>query len=53
MGAVLFLLDGIEDPHNLGAIIRTANLAGAHGVIIPKTPRGGTYRDGCEEPQVR
>ena len=28
--------DGIEDPHNLGAIIRTANLAGAHGVIIPK-----------------
>ena len=32
----LFLFDGIEDPHNLGAIIRTANLAGAHGVIIPK-----------------
>lgn len=32
----LFLLDEIEDPHNLGAIIRTANLAGAHGVIIPK-----------------
>lgn len=32
----LVLLDGIEDPHNLGAIIRTANLAGAHGVIIPK-----------------
>ena len=32
----LFLLDGIEDPHNLGAIIRTANLAGAHGVILPK-----------------
>ena len=32
----LFLLDGIEDPHNLGAIIRTANLAGAHGVIIPR-----------------
>lgn len=32
----LFLLDGVEDPHNLGAIIRTANLAGAHGVIIPK-----------------
>lgn len=32
----LFLLDGIEDPHNLGAIIRTANLSGAHGVIIPK-----------------
>ncbi len=32
----LFLLDNIEDPHNLGAIIRTANQAGAHGVIIPK-----------------
>lgn len=32
----LILLDGIEDPHNLGAIIRTANLAGAHGVVIPK-----------------
>ena len=32
----LFLLDGIEAPHNLGEIIRTANLAGAHGVIIPK-----------------
>ncbi len=32
----LLLLDGIEDPHNLGAIIRTANLAGVHGVIIPK-----------------
>jgi len=31
----LILLDHIEDPHNLGAIIRTANLAGAHGVIIP------------------
>lgn len=31
-----FLLDNIEDPHNLGAIVRTANLAGAHGVIIPK-----------------
>ena len=32
----LILLDNIEDPHNLGSIIRTANLAGAHGVIIPK-----------------
>lgn len=37
----LFLLDGIEDPHNLGAIIRTANLAGAHGVIIPKHRNAG------------
>lgn len=32
----ILILDNIEDPHNLGAIIRTANLAGAHGVIIPK-----------------
>lgn len=32
----VILLDGIEDPHNLGAILRTANQAGAHGVIIPK-----------------
>lgn len=32
----IILLDNVEDPHNLGAIIRTANLAGAHGVIIPK-----------------
>ena len=32
----IFVLDNIDDPHNLGAMIRTANLAGAHGVIIPK-----------------
>ena len=32
----IFILDNIEDPHNLGAIIRTANQAGAHGIIIPK-----------------
>ncbi len=37
----VFLLDNIEDPHNLGAIIRTANLAGAHGVIIPKNRAAG------------
>lgn len=37
----IFILDGIEDPHNLGAIIRTANLAGAHGVIIPKRRAAG------------
>lgn len=37
----LILLDGIEDPHNLGAIIRTANLAGAHGVVIPKHRAAG------------
>ena len=35
------LLDGIEDPHNLGAIIRTACLAGAHGVIVPKHRASG------------
>lgn len=37
----LILLDGIEDPHNLGAILRTANTAGAHGVIIPKHRAAG------------
>lgn len=37
----LLLLDGIEDPHNLGAMIRTACLAGAHGVIIPKNRAAG------------
>ena len=37
----LFLLDNIEDPHNLGAILRTANLAGAHGVIVPKNRAAG------------
>ena len=37
----LLLLDGIEDPHNLGAIIRTANIAGAHGVIIPRRRAAG------------
>ena len=35
----LLLADGVEDPHNLGAIIRTALLCGAHGVVIPR--RGG------------
>jgi len=37
----VILLDGIEDPHNLGAIIRTANAAGAHGVVIPKRRSAG------------
>lgn len=37
----VFILDEIEDPHNLGAIIRTANLCGAHGVIIPKRRAAG------------
>jgi 23S rRNA (guanosine2251-2'-O)-methyltransferase len=34
--ALILILDGIEDPHNLGSIIRTAECAGVHGVIIPK-----------------
>ena len=37
----LILLDNIEDPHNLGAVIRTANVMGAHGVIIPKRRASG------------
>lgn len=37
----LIFLDNIEDPHNLGAIVRTANLAGAHGVVIPKRHAAG------------
>ncbi|MCR4909303.1 MAG: 23S rRNA (guanosine(2251)-2'-O)-methyltransferase RlmB [Lachnospiraceae bacterium] len=37
----LIFLDGIEDPHNLGAIIRTANASGAHGVVIPKNRAAG------------
>lgn len=38
------ILDGIEDPHNLGAIIRTAECAGVHGIIIPKR-RAATVKD--------
>ena len=45
----LILLDNVEDPHNLGAIIRTANLAGAHGVIIPKRPRSRSYCNRCKD----
>lgn len=37
----IILLDSIEDPHNLGAIIRTAHQAGAHGIIIPKRRAAG------------
>lgn len=33
---LIIFLDNVEDPHNLGAVIRTANVAGAHGVVIPK-----------------
>src|SRR6516165_10052750 len=37
----LIALDGVEDPHNLGAVIRTAEAAGAHGVIIPRRRAAG------------
>src|SRR2546428_937520 len=37
---LLLVLDGIEDPHNLGAIVRTAEAAGAHGVLLPAPPGG-------------
>lgn len=37
----VIVLDGIEDPHNLGAVIRTAECAGAHGIIIPKRRSAG------------
>lgn len=37
----VIILDGIEDPHNLGAIMRTADGAGAHGIIIPKRRAAG------------
>ena len=37
----IMILDNIEDPHNLGAIIRTANLSGVHGIIIPKRRAAG------------
>ena len=38
---LLVICDGIQDPHNLGAIIRTAEAAGAHGVVIPKRRSAG------------
>ena len=44
----IFILDEIEDPHNLGAIIRTANLCGAHGVIIPKRRAAGLTATGVK-----
>lgn len=43
------ILDDIEDPHNLGAIIRTANLAGAHGIIIPKHRAAGLTATAVKE----
>src|SRR6267154_1922079 len=38
---LIVLLDGVEDPHNLGAIIRTALAAGAHGVVLPERRAAG------------
>jgi len=38
---LIVLLDGVEDPHNLGAVIRTALAAGAHGVVIPERRAAG------------
>lgn len=37
----IIIADGIEDPHNLGSIIRSANIFGAHGVIVPKRGAAG------------
>src|SRR3989475_2965243 len=39
--SLLLVLDGIEDPHNLGAIVRTAEAAGAQGVLLPARRAGG------------
>ena len=47
--AFIIILDGIEDPHNLGAIIRTANQAGAHGIIIPKRRAVAPYTYGSKD----
>lgn len=44
----LILLDGIEDPHNLGSIIRSAVCAGAHGVILPKRARRIRHGSGLQ-----
>ena len=44
----VILLDGIEDPHNLGSIIRSAECAGAHGVIIPKRRSAGVTASACK-----
>ena len=43
----ILILDGIEDVHNLGSIIRTAETAGAHGIIIPKRRAVGVNRNSC------
>ena len=49
----LVLCDGVEDPHNLGAIIRSALLCGAHGVVIPQARRRGHHPHGAEEQRRR
>jgi len=44
----IILLDGVEDPHNLGSIIRSAECAGAHGVIIPKRRSASVTASACK-----
>lgn len=44
----IILLDGVEDPHNLGSIIRSAECAGAHGVIIPKRRSASVTAAACK-----
>ena len=44
----IILLDGVEDPHNLGSILRSAECAGAHGVIIPKRRSAGVTAAACK-----
>ena len=41
---LIVIADGIEDPHNMGAVIRSAECAGAHGLIIPKGALPGFHR---------
>ena len=45
----ILVLDGIEDPHNLGSIIRTAETAGVHGIIIPKRRAANVNRNSCKD----
>ena len=50
---LLIACDGITDPHNLGAILRTAECAGAHGIILPKRRSAGSYRRRGEDQRRR
>lgn len=49
----MVILDGIEDPHNLGSILRVCECAGVHGVIIPKTARQASTIRRCAPPPAR